>query len=87
MLPRSLQTSRLRNNKPGECEVVSTILLAKGLWRRANIVTVPSARVARFDNQAASAKSMRGYVCDHVDASKPTLNQEECVSWKLKPRA
>lgn len=87
MLPHSLQTSRLRNIKTGECEVASTLLLARKLWRcgRAKILTVPSANVARFDNQASGAKSMRGYLCDYVDASKPRLNQEEYVSWQLKP--
>lgn len=87
MLPRSLQTSRLQNSKTGECEVASTILLARKLWRRgrAKILTDLSAKVARFDNQGAGAKSMRGYVCDYVDASKPRLNQEDYVSWQLKP--
>ncbi|KAJ5661984.1 uncharacterized protein N7477_009600 [Penicillium maclennaniae] len=81
------KTFWFQSSRPGECQMASSMLLARDMWRRgrAKILAVPSINVARFDEEAVGAKALRGYVSDHVDLLQPRLDQAEYISWQTQP--
>ncbi|KAJ5758917.1 hypothetical protein N7520_006073 [Penicillium odoratum] len=70
-----------------DCYTGEPMLLAKDLFNQdlGKILAVPSVNVAYSDNEATKTKQTRGYVRDRVNASKPTLDEEEMVQWQQAP--
>ncbi|KAJ5595137.1 uncharacterized protein N7459_001345 [Penicillium hispanicum] len=85
--PFAEERIQFRASEEGECYMGEPTLLAKDLYRHGlgKILAVPSVNVAYSDKEAVGTKHVRGYVGNHVNMSKPTMDEEEYVQWQSAP--